>query len=233
MRAIILAAGGAKRLRPLTDDRPKCLLPVGGEPVLAHQLRALEACGLAPVVAVTGWHEEKFAPFAGRISTVTNREFATTNSLYSFWLCRDHLDAGMVLLNGDVLFSAGLLRALLDHPAPDALLFDPAADLDAEAMKVEVADGLVRGLSKEMPPERAAGENLGVIKLSAAGARDLWAAADRAPREEMRRAWLPRGIDLICGRRPFAAVGCGTHPWIEIDTPGDLARAEREILPRL
>jgi choline kinase len=233
MRAIILAAGSAKRLRPLTGDRPKCMLEVGGVPILRYQLSALEACGVKAAVAVTGWHAETFEAFARRLTLVHNEDYATTNSLYSFWLCGDHLEEGILLLNSDVLFGPELLDLLLGEPSPDALLVDPEAELDAEAMKVEVADGRVAAMSKDLPLERAFGENLGVIKLSPEGARALWDAGDRAVRDGHLRAWLPYGIDMICGERRFEAVSSGGRSWIEIDTPQDLERAEREIRPRL
>lgn len=233
MRAIILAAGSAKRLRPLTDDRPKCMLEVGGSPILDHQLAALAAIGVSQVVVVVGWHAETFRPFEGRITTVVNEVHETTNSLYSFWLAGEHLDDDLLLLNSDVLFGRDLLDLLVACEAPDALLVDTDASLDAEAMKVEVRDGRVTAMSKELEAGRSSGENLGVIKLSRAGARDLWQAAERAVKHGRLKAWLPYGIDAICRKREFVALSCGERPWIEIDTPADLERAEREILPRL
>ncbi len=233
MRAIILAAGSAKRLRPLTDDRPKCMLEVGGRPIFEYQLEALQACGVDSVVAVVGWHREKFEPYSGRVDLIFNEDYAMTNSLYSFWLCRERLDSDALLLNGDVLFSEALLRTLVDHPAPDALLLDAGAELDEEAMKVEVSGGRVAAMSKEMPPGRAAGENLGIIKLSRPGARALWDSADQVISSGELRAWLPHGIHLICGQHPFEALECGEHPWVEVDTAEDLKRAEEDILPRI
>jgi MurNAc alpha-1-phosphate uridylyltransferase len=50
MRAMILAAGRGERLRPLTDRIPKPLLPIAGEPLIAHQLRWLARAGIADVV---------------------------------------------------------------------------------------------------------------------------------------------------------------------------------------
>ncbi len=233
MRAIILAAGSAKRLRPLTADRPKCMLEVGGKPILHYQLAALEAVGVGSVVAVVGWHWETFAAFEDRVTTVRNDVYDTTNSLYSFWLAKGHLDDELLLLNSDVLFGEKLLQHLISCSSEDALLVDPDARLDDEAMKVQVQDGRVAAMSKELQATSAFGENLGVIKLSREGARDLWAAADATIGEGELRAWLPYGIDAICEHRHFAALACGSHPWIEIDTPQDLKRAEEDVLPLL
>ncbi len=157
MQAIILAAGSAKRLRPLTDDRPKCMLEVGDRAIFEYQLEALAARGVDRVVVVVGWCAEVFEPYRDRAELVLNPDFASTNSLYSYWLCRQWIDRETLLLNGDVLFSAELLGELLESAHPDALLIDPRARLDEEAMKVRVEDGRVRAMNKEMPAGQAGG----------------------------------------------------------------------------
>ena len=61
----ILCGGLATRLRPITASVPKSLIPVNGEPFLAHQLRLLEAAGLDRVVLCVGFLGEKIRDFAG------------------------------------------------------------------------------------------------------------------------------------------------------------------------
>ena len=55
MKVIILSAGQGSRLLPLTEDRPKCLLDLGGDTLLGVQLKALKAGGATDVVIVTGF----------------------------------------------------------------------------------------------------------------------------------------------------------------------------------
>ncbi|MCA1779108.1 MAG: NTP transferase domain-containing protein, partial [Xanthomonadaceae bacterium] len=55
MRAMILAAGRGKRMRPLTDKTPKPLLPVGGKPLIIHQIERLRAGGFERIVINLGW----------------------------------------------------------------------------------------------------------------------------------------------------------------------------------
>jgi histidinol-phosphate phosphatase family protein len=61
----ILAGGLATRLRPLTETVPKALLPIGGEPFLAHQLRLLQRNGVTRVVLCVGYLGERIRDFAG------------------------------------------------------------------------------------------------------------------------------------------------------------------------
>ena len=65
MEAVIIAGGLGTRLRPLTDRRPKHLLPVGGVPFLAHQLAKLAAAGVGHVVLATSYRAEEFRPVFG------------------------------------------------------------------------------------------------------------------------------------------------------------------------
>ena len=59
MKAVILAAGEGKRMRPLTHSRPKVMLPVAGKPILEHLVIQLHKAGIEGCVVVTGYHEDK------------------------------------------------------------------------------------------------------------------------------------------------------------------------------
>jgi NDP-sugar pyrophosphorylase family protein len=61
----ILAGGLATRLRPLTESVPKALLPVNGEPFIAHQLRLLQTAGIERVVMCVGYLGERIREFVG------------------------------------------------------------------------------------------------------------------------------------------------------------------------
>lgn len=118
-RAVILAAGKGKRLQPLTEDVPKCLVEVGGEPLLERALRALASQGVAEAVIVIGYGGNVICERLGsRFAEVDIRyvdapDFATTNNIRSLWDARDFLDQDVLLLEADVLFDASVVAALL------------------------------------------------------------------------------------------------------------------------
>ena len=90
MKAIILAAGRGTRLGALTEERPKCLLDIGGTCLLAEQLRRLEAAGIDDVIVVAGHRAERVAAFLrGRCRMIVNPRYAETNAIYSLWLARE------------------------------------------------------------------------------------------------------------------------------------------------
>ncbi len=65
VKAMILAAGRGERMRPLTDQTPKPLLPVAGRPLIVHHLEALRAAGIVEVVVNTGHLGEQLPAMLG------------------------------------------------------------------------------------------------------------------------------------------------------------------------
>lgn len=118
-RAVILAAGRGSRLRPLTEDIPKCLVEIGGESLLERALRALASQGISNAVIVIGYKGEVVrdrigACFAGLdICYVEAPDYATTNNIRSLWDARDYLDQDILLLEADVVFDPAVIAALL------------------------------------------------------------------------------------------------------------------------
>src|SRR2546430_389170 len=98
MKAVILAAGCATRLRPYSDDTPKTLLPVGGVPILRRTITSLLRCGFDQFVIGTGYLEHMVRDAVTSwfpdldVTYVYNQDFRTTNNAYSLWLTRPHVD---------------------------------------------------------------------------------------------------------------------------------------------
>ena len=120
MQAVILAAGIGKRLRPLTEKTPKCLVEVNGKPILINTLENLESRGVDEVVLVVGYLREKVYERIGyrfgrmKISYVENPDYENTNNVYSVWLARERLDRDTILLECDTYFEGALLDVLLN-----------------------------------------------------------------------------------------------------------------------
>ena len=120
-KAIILAAGVGDRLRPFTQQFPKCLVPVNGVPILVNALTHLSDVGVKEVVIVVGHHKEKIYESIGdtfqsvKVSYIESENYESTNNIYSLWLAREHLVDDVVLLEADVFFDRQLLERLLSH----------------------------------------------------------------------------------------------------------------------
>ncbi len=238
MRGIILAAGKGSRLNGTAGDSPKCLVKAGGLTLIERQIRTLRHAGVDDIAVVVGCQAEQVRRACGQdITYVENEKYAQTNSMYSLWMARPLLLEGFVVLNCDVLFHPVLLDDLLTSRHEDALLLayreadqPPFGD---EEMKVRVQCGRVREMSKQMRPEDADGENLGIVKFGPQGARELVEIMDRLVAAGGLRDWAPRAFDAFAQERPLHAIGTRGFPWIEIDFPEDYQRAVREVLPQI
>ena len=125
-RAVILAAGKASRLAPLTSNMPKCLVEVGGEPLLERALRGLATNGVAEAVIVVGYKGQAVRDHIGsRFADVDIRyvdapDFDTTNNIRSLWDARKYLDEDVLLLEADVVFDPDVIAALVSVPGSSA-----------------------------------------------------------------------------------------------------------------
>jgi len=234
MKAIILNAGYGSRLRPNTDDLPKCLLPVDEErPVLELQLRTLARCGIRHVTIMVGYGAEKIERFLAThpiasltVQTSYNPFFATTNTAVTCWLAsRDMIDY-FVLVNGDTLFDSEILRRLLAAPeAPLVMAIDQKPGYDADDMKVMLTNkGRLKAVGKSLPESKIDGESIGLMAFRAEGVAAFRSALDTAVRDpETLRLWYHDVISLMASTLQVNTVLIKGLWWGEIDTPQDLA----------
>lgn len=235
MKAIILAAGKGTRLDGAAV-KPKCLVEIGGSTLLHRQIDTLRSLNVEEIVIVVGFGADSIREECdAAIEFVENAQFAETSSLYSLWLAREHLAGGFVVLNSDVLFHPQMLADLLESDHPDALLISDTetTPLGDEEMKIKLADRRVVDMSKQMDPVEADGENVGIVKFGAAGAKVLVQYVDGLIANGAKKDWAPRAFLEYARHHPLHALSTGGLPWIEIDFPEDYQRAVSEVFPQI
>lgn len=233
MQAVILAAGVGSRLKTLSGGKPKCLLEIGGKPIILHQLEALADHGVGPVVCVLGYHADEVREVIGQRATIViNERYEDTNSLYSLWLARDSVTGPFVLLNCDLLFDPDILDRLLEETGC-ALAYDSTSSRGREQTKVAIRDRKVVDIGKDLPPGSAKGESLGLLKFDAEGGTAMLQMADHLMRDGHEKAWVMEATRAVCQIVPLVAVNIAGKPWTEIDFPHDLDVARREVWPAI
>lgn len=233
---MLLAAGRGERLRPLTDTRPKCLLEVGGEPLIVRAVDLLGERGITRFTIVDGWLGEQVrAALTARFPAdwfrfVRNAAWAATNNAYSLWLARYEKPEPLLLLDADLAFVPDVLDLLFDDPHPNRLLLRSEGEFGDEEMKVRLrADEAVEDLGKALPPGETAGESVGIELFSPEFAAKLFAALERRVqagpgRQEFYEATF---VELIRAGERVHALDIGDLDCLEIDTAEDLDRARR------
>lgn len=241
MKAVILAAGCATRLRPHSDDTPKTLLPVGGVPILRRTITSLLRCGIDQFVIGTGYLEHHVRDAVGAwfpgldVTFVTNKDFRSTNNAYSLLLCRPHVEHDtFMLLDGDVVFDLEVIEELVSR-GPDCLAVRSVGEIGLEEVKVMAdAEDRVQAIGKHVPVRSAMGESVGVELFSAASAKRLFACLHHRVYEQgLLNEWYEAAFQqLIDEGATLYGVDIGSMYATEIDTIEDLLAANMRLAQR-
>ncbi len=231
MQAVILAAGVGSRLGQLSNGQPKCLINIGGRPLIRHQLEALADNGVGRVLMVVGYRAEAVREVVGdRAEYVVNDRYAETNSLYSLWLARDWIKGPFVLLNSDLFFHPDILSRILEEEG-SILAYDSTASRGREQTKVAIRERRIVDLGKDLPAGSARGESLGLLRFDGEGAQALLSQADALIQAGNEKAWVTEAVRNCCSLVHLYGVNVAGLPWVEVDFPHDLEEARREVWP--
>ena len=239
MKAIILAAGMASRLRPLTLTTPKSLLKVGERSLLQRSMDALIANGVTEFCIVTGYLHEMIEDFVKeqyadsiKVTFIYNKVYETTNNIYSLWLARPFAEGQEVLLlDSDLLYDPQIVTRVLATNAPNVLTLI-RHDLGEEEMKVVTdAQGSIKEISKTCNPADAAGESLGIEKMGKDYTMALYNELEPMMNEEhLENVFYERAFErLILQGHTYQVLDVTELFSCELDTIEDFENAKAKI----
>lgn len=239
MIGVVLAAGMASRLRPLTNDRPKCLLTVGSRTLLQRTFDALIAAGIKEFVVVTGYRGEMIRHFLDKqyadkkltFHFLHNADYQNNNNIFSLWMTRDIVRGKeFILLDSDILFDPKIITRMVQEPGTALAL--NRHELGDEEIKVIVDEqNRVVEISKVCSIADAVGESVGIEKMDAVYSEALFAELDRMIVEEkMVNVFYEKAFErLIPQHHCFHIVDTTDFFSIELDTVEDFNSAKQLI----
>ncbi len=246
--AVLLVAGTGSRLRPLTENTPKCLLEIGGTPLIIRLLRQLRDNGIERAYLVTGYLSDTLeAGLDGwdglpEVRFVANPTYDTFNNAESLRVAMEAMAAEergarpFLLADGDVLLGQdGFIADLLSDPRPNILAVELqlAHRLGEEEMKVQMEPvdvpwftRRVVGLSKKLQPQFCHGESIGVQVVGTTSFEPLITGL-RALSDDEREVLYYEDVfaRLMTDGHEFYTVAVPPNSFIEIDTIEDLEDA--------
>ena len=172
MKAFILAAGVSRRLYPHTYNTPKCLLEVGGKPIIHYQLEALLDLGVKDISIVIGYHREILIQHLKdnfptmNFNFIINHHYFETNTAYSVYIGKEVLNENHILMNADVVYPKGLLNKLINSKHKTALAVDIKSCGREEVKVIDGGSDKIVAIGKELIEAQCLGEFIGVAKLS-------------------------------------------------------------------
>ncbi len=237
MTGVILAAGMAKRLRPLTDVCPKCLLEVGGRTLLERTVDAMLSAGISRLVVVTGYKAEMIRDFLDahypQVEKVFlhNADYEHNNNIYSLWMSgKEVRGEDFLLMDSDIFCDPEAVRVVASQEG-SALALN-RHPLGEEEMKVVVdADGHITAISKTCAIDAALGESVGIERITAGYGEALFAELDdMILREGLDNMFYELAFErLIPKGHTFKVVDTTSYFSWELDTVEDFNHVNAAI----
>ena len=224
--AVLLAAGRGSRLGSLTEETPKCLLPVADRCLLDRQLDALAAAGVTEVTVVAGFQAARVeSHVAGRCQVIRNEAWATTNSIASLHLAASHVRGhAFIFQNADVLYPPELIARFVESPRENACLIDPLAPFADSEYHVELERGRIVRYSNDVAPDVSAGRSAQLVRIGAADGPAFLARIGELVTGENAQGFPNQAYDVLMAGSGLWPVFTAGLPWWEVDTAEDYAR---------
>jgi L-glutamine-phosphate cytidylyltransferase len=239
MKVIILAAGQGTRLRPLTNDKPKCMVELNGKPLIKHQLDLFSQFGIKDINIVTGYLEDKI-DFQS-VKKFYNPKFDSTNMVSTLFCASELFDGvdDILISYGDIVYKDSVLNAIEQSNAQinvvvdknwreywEARMEDPLSDV--ETLKID-NNGYIKELGKKPNSYNdIEGQYIGLIKIRkdvVKQVKDYYQNLDKNilyDGKNYNNMYMTSFLQMISDNIiPLTPVFI-TSGWIEVDEPSDL-----------
>ncbi len=239
MKAIILAAGQGQRLRPLTNDRPKCLVELFNKPLLNYQIEALQACGIHDIVAVTGYCADALKPY--HLRKYHNANYSTTNMVYSLFCAQAEFDDDILIAYSDIIYEPRIIQTLIDAPNDFSVIIDYGWKKlwtyrmenpleDAESLKLDAQGHIIEIGKSTASYQDIQGQYTGLLKIK----KEIWPQiqaiynqldpTDTFDGKNLPNMYMTSFIHLVATKHMPVKATPIHHGWLEVDTLEDLER---------
>lgn len=258
MKIIILAAGQGTRLRPLTDDKPKCMVEVNGKSILERQLDAMRSCGIKEedITIVAGYRSDvllnKFENTA--VNIVINDKYDMSNMVYSFMCAKSLIQAedDIIVSYGDIIYGEPVFQKILDAKDDISVIVDDGWHEywsqrcenpldDAETLMFDKDSYLTEIGQKTTDISKVQSQYIGLMRFKGKGVKALLAVSAEAERRSLCGQLLWRTCrsynkmymtDLLQGMIDEGYRLRAVHiqrGWFEIDDCDDLKVVESKL----
>lgn len=233
MKAVILAAGIGSRLRPLTDNVPKCMVEVNGIKIIEKQIKNLLNNGIKEIAVVTGYQHEILNKYLNEnfpfIEIIDNKEYLKTNNMYSMFLTKKFVnEESFIFMNADVFFEEMIIKELLEDKRENLIVCDNGNYLE-ESMKIvlDKNEHNILKISKQISKEESYGTTIDVYKLSSSASEKFFSIINNFIIEKKElNLWTEVAVQELLKQEKFYSKDID-FKWVEIDNLEDLEQAKK------
>jgi len=234
MKAIILAAGVGKRLRPITDNIPKCLININGQFLIERYIKYLREFYVSEIVIVVGYRKDMVISSLHRkihdIKFIYNPDYKKGN-VTSLHMAKKELNCDCIIMDADVYFEKKVLNILLNSYYKNCFLIDSNYSKTGEEMVAGILNNRVvaidRGLNGKFD---LLGEGVGFIKLSAESAKKLQEILSNYIYNRRFKSEYEECLNELVKFYNFGYEKVNGLKWTEIDFESDIQIAEKIAL---
>ena len=233
MKALILAAGVSRRLYPKTYNTPKCLLEVGGKPIINYQLEALSELGVNDITMIVGYHREMLVESVEKnfpeinFKFIVNHHYFETNTAYSVYVGKEALSDQHLLMNADVVYPKKLLSKLYHSSFENVLAVDIKSCGREEVKVIDGGQNKISAIGKDLIEDQCLGEFIGVAKFSLEFMNEFVNALGQLIEAGGKNDYFEAGIEQLLEKQLVHYVDVSEYPCLEIDFIEDLELARK------
>lgn len=240
MKAIILAAGQGTRLRPLTNDKPKCMVEYQGKPIIDSILDVMKMCNIKDISIVNGYMGNVLEDYLKEenLTFYTNKNFDKTNMVSTLFCAKYFMNDDLIVSYADIVYDKKVLDKLVDSDADFSVVVDKQwRELwnkrmdnpldDVETLKIRNGNIVELG-KKPSNYDEIEGQYIGLIKISKRVVQrvikyynclDVTECYDGKDFDNMyMTSFIQMVIDNIMDVKPVLING----GWVEVDSITDL-----------
>jgi L-glutamine-phosphate cytidylyltransferase len=226
---LILAAGEGKRLRPLTEKIPKCMVKVNNKSIIDYQIKAMKNIGVNTFFVVIGYKGGLLKKHLKNknITFIENIDYDKTTSLESLYLAKKYLKGKeFILLNSDLVFNFDKIKPLKDYFGKNATVAKSDIKLQENEMNIISEKGKIKKISKKLNPKDCDSQSMQISLFSKKGSKILF---DNIPEKIDSGGKFPADAfdEIIKKNEMYKVEGNNKGFWFEIDDYNDLKMAEK------
>ncbi len=232
MKAVIIAAGLGNRMGSLTEDKPKALVKVHGRELILRAMDFLDAGAFSERIVVTGYQSDFFTQFLRERRpdvTVLHNPAYREGSIRTIEAALPHLDEAFLLMNVDHIYPQRMLSVMMENARGLMAMCDFDRRLGHDDMKIRLGgDKRIASISKGLKTFDG-----GYVGMTWCGS-DMLDTYRRAVSRTLERQGSSANVEAVLrllAEEDEAVEVCDVSGigWLEIDTPEDLERANREL----
>lgn len=238
MKIIILAAGQGSRLRPLTNNKPKCMVQYKNKPLIDYLMQTAKTAKINDIAVIGGYKFDVLKNYLNNntISYFENKNYLTTNMLYTLFTAEEFMDQDIIISYSDIIYKQDILNNLIDSKEEISVVIDKKWKLlweqrmenpleDAETLKIK--DNKIIEIGKKPSSyEDIEGQYIGLIKISHIVINEVIAFYKSLKttynEEDFQNLYMTDFLQLLIENNYKISPLFIEGGWIEIDSEEDL-----------